>query len=339
MFDRRRFLAVGSAVVAHAAFGNSSSVAAGALRYPGVNLAGGEFGTGDRLNWDYVYPSEKQVAYYASRGLRLLRIPVKASRLIVAGKPNPTDFKILKSIISTAAAREMVAVIDLHEYALKPDGQPLTTSEIDLAAFREKWRVISAQFRNYSNVWFGLMNEPNKQSPQDWFKLANAGIAGIREKAPYHYITVMGSRWGTADGWLSSGNAAASEALRDPSNKLIIEMHQYLDGMGGKPERAGPVTGLGTTALEEATKWARAHGRTLFLGEFGVTADPAYLDEGRALLRYMYANSDVWIAHAYWAGGLWWAEGRSTYGFSLEPANLDAPKDRAQLLMLREFMR
>ncbi len=335
MFDRRSFLGLGSCAVAYAALGGQSAGAYGTLSYPGVNLAGGEFGKGDRLNWDYVYPSEKQVAYYASRGFRLLRVPVKSSRLIVNGTANPVDIKILQSVVAAAGARNMIVVIDLHEYGLRPDGQPL--SEVDIGAFRRKWRIIAAQFRLAPNVWFGLMNEPHKQTPELWFRLANAGIAGVRDSAPQHFITVMGSRWGTADGWVLSGNAAASAMLRDPSNKLIIEMHQYLDNAGGNPAVA-PVPGLGTTALEEATKWARAQGRKLFLGEFSTTADPAYLDEGRALLHHMYANSDVWIAHAYWAGGLWWAEGRSSYGFSLEPASLDDPVDRAQLLMLQEFM-
>jgi hypothetical protein len=45
----------------------------------------------------------------------------------------------------------------------------------------------------------------------------------------------------------------------------------------------------------------------------------------------------VWLAYAYWAGGLWWAEGRSNYAYSLEPASLDNPVDRPQMLMLREF--
>jgi endoglucanase len=338
MFDRRSFLGLGSGAFAYTALGGPSAAASGRLRYPGINLAGGEFGKGDRLDYDYVYPTEKQVAYYASRGFRLLRVPVKSSRLIVRGKTNTSDIRILKSIVSAAAERNMIVVIDLHEYALKPDGQPLTASDEDLAAFRQTWRIIAAEFRKSPNVWFGLMNEPHKQTPDVWFQLANAGIAGVRESAPQHFIAVMGSRWGTADGWVRSGNATASAVLRDPSNKLIIEMHQYVDNAGGKPERAGPVAGMGAIALEEATRWARAGGRKLFLGEFGVTADPAYLEEGRALLRYMYANSDVWIGYAYWAGGLWWAEGRSSYGFSIEPANLDAPNDRPQLLMLREFM-
>jgi endoglucanase len=290
------------------------------------------------LNQDYVYPSEQQVAYYASRGFKLLRIPVKSSRLIVGGKANPVDCGILQSIVKAANARHLTVLIDLHEYALKPDGQPLAASPPDLSALRDSWSVIADQFRDAPNVWFGTMNEPNKQLPEVWFKLANAAIAGIRESAPRQFITVMGSRWGTADGWVRSGNAKASSALRDPSNKLIIEMHQYLDNAGGKPERAGAVAGMGASALEEATRWARSEGKKLFLGEFGVAADSNYLNEGRALLRHMYANADVWIGYAYWAGGLWWAEGRSTYGFSVEPARLDTPTDRAQLQMLREFM-
>jgi len=341
MFDRRTFLGLGSAAFVHATLGGAASAAAagkGSLQYPGVNLAGGEFGNGNRLNKDYVYPSVKQVEYYASRGFRLLRIPVKADRLVKDGKPNPSDVAILRSVVAAAARQRMVVVIDLHEYALKPDGQPLTDSDADLASLHETWKAIAAGFTQSPNVWFGLMNEPNKQLPDVWFRLANAGIAGIRESAPQHTIAVMGSRWGTADGWVKTGNAKASATLRDPSNKLIIEMHQYLDKAGGKPERAGPVAGMGASALKEATAWGRAHRQKLFLGEFGMTADPAYLDEGRAMLRHMYANPDVWIGYAYWAGGLWWAEGRSTYGFSIEPANLDTPKDRAQLTTLREFM-
>ena len=339
MVDRRQFIRLGAAVLGGGLLTDSPAfAAAGKLNYPGVNLAGGEFGKGNRLSYDYIYPSEKQVAYYASRGVRLLRIPVKSSRLISGGGPNPTDNGILKSIVLAAAKRDMTVVIDLHEYAIKDDGQPLGTSTGDLSDFRQTWRIIANEYRNAPNVWFGLMNEPHKQTPEEWFKIANFGIAGIRDSAPNHIITVMGSRWGTADGWIVSGNAKASTRLRDPSNRLIIEMHQYLDQAGGKPEKAGPVVGMGATCLLEATKWARANHQKLFLGEFGVTADPDYLEEGRALLSHMYANADVWVGYSYWAGGLWWAEGRSTYGFSLEPANLDNPIDRAQLVMLREFM-
>src|SRR5689334_23888879 len=32
----------------------------GSLQYPGVNLAGGEFGNGNQLNKDYVYPSRSE---------------------------------------------------------------------------------------------------------------------------------------------------------------------------------------------------------------------------------------------------------------------------------------
>jgi endoglucanase len=216
---------------------------------------------------------------------------------------------------------------------LRPNGQALTTA--DAAAFRRKWRLIAGQFRDCANVWFGLMNEPNKQTPELWFRLANAGIAGIRDVAPQHFITVMGSRWGTADGWITSGNAAAVSMLHDPSNKLIIEMHQYLDKAGGNT-KAPFVRGMGNSSLCAATEWAREKRWKLFLGEFGTTAATGYLNEARALLRHMYANSDVWIGYAYWAGGLWWADG--DYAFSLEPANLDKPVDRPQMRMLRQFM-
>src|SRR5690348_8431568 len=101
MFDRRGFLGFSSAAFVQAALAGPAVAAVpgkGSLQYPGVNLAGGEFGNGNRLNRDYVYPSVKQVDYYASRGFRLLRIPVKGDRLVADGKPNPADVSILRAI-------------------------------------------------------------------------------------------------------------------------------------------------------------------------------------------------------------------------------------------------
>ena len=338
MLNRRSVLGLGSGAAAYAALGGTSwgGVGYGTLRYPGVNLSGGEFGTGNRLNWDYVYPSAQQVAYYASRGFKVLRVPFRSSRLIVNNAANMADINILKTVVSAAQAHGMIVLLDMHEYALRADGRtPL--NEWDMAGFRRKWAIIAGQFRNFTNVWFGLMNEPNLQTPELWFRLANAGIAAIRNVAPRQFITVMGSRWGTADGWISSGNAAASSMLHDPANKLIIEMHQYLDNAGGDTS-AGYVRGLGATSLVAATNWARARGWKLFLGEFGVKADAGYLNEGRALLRHVYANSDVWLGYTYWAGGLWWAQGTGYYAFSVEPADLAQPVDRPQMWMLRAFM-
>src|ERR1700754_4982598 len=129
MFNRRSVLGLGSCAATYAMLGGPSradTVGTGTISYPGVNLAGGEFGTGNRINWDYVYPSEKQVAYYASRGLKLLRIPFKASRLIVNDRANMADINVLKPVIAAAQARGMTVVLDMHEFGLRPDGQPLT---------------------------------------------------------------------------------------------------------------------------------------------------------------------------------------------------------------------
>ena len=52
------------------------------LTYPGVNLSGGEFGDlGRPLGQGYIYPPDQAFAYYASRGLRLVRLPFRIERL------------------------------------------------------------------------------------------------------------------------------------------------------------------------------------------------------------------------------------------------------------------
>ena len=43
--------------------------------------------------------------------------------------------------------------------------------------FAETWAKIARRYRNQPNVIFGLMNEPNKQSAEEWLVGANQAIA------------------------------------------------------------------------------------------------------------------------------------------------------------------
>ncbi|HYM85665.1 MAG TPA: glycoside hydrolase family 5 protein, partial [Pseudoxanthomonas sp.] len=54
------------------------------LKYAGVNLAGAEFNSSKKpgtLYKDYTYPSESDYAYYASKGMNVIRLPFLWERL------------------------------------------------------------------------------------------------------------------------------------------------------------------------------------------------------------------------------------------------------------------
>src|ERR1700761_3935698 len=64
-------------------------------------------------------------------------------------------------------------------------------------------------------------------------RLNQAAINGIRGVgAKTQWIHVEGNSWTGAWTWTKSGNGATMAALTDPSNKIMYQMHQYLDTDG-----------------------------------------------------------------------------------------------------------
>ncbi|MFX8871876.1 hypothetical protein ABTM94_19310, partial [Acinetobacter baumannii] len=50
----------------------------------GINLCGSEFGEDKlpgKLNVDYVYPNEKEITYFASKGFKIIDIPFRWERI------------------------------------------------------------------------------------------------------------------------------------------------------------------------------------------------------------------------------------------------------------------
>lgn len=303
---------------------------------PGVNLAGGEFNSrGTRLHHDYTYPAPESLDYYASQGMRVVRIPFRANRVVqpmIAAETrlNQPDMDILTALIDEAASRQIYVILDMHDY-----GRIFTAGLIgrDPGAaeeFAAAWGLIARHVRDRPNVIFGLMNEPNRQSAEEWLEGANAAIAAIRQAGASQLILVPGSYWSGAHSWVSTDNASVMLGVSDPEDNFAYEVHQYLDedSSGTSPE---VVVGAGSSRLAGFTEWAREHGVRGFLGEFGWADHPDAHAEGEALLAHMSDNRDVWIGWTYWAGGPWWGD----YMFSVEPKN---GEDRSQMRVLTGFV-
>ena len=294
----------------------------------GVNLSGGEFnGAKSRLYFDYTYPTVAEIRAFAAKGFRVVRIPVLSGRLLSPTKPVTPDWVALTMLINVAAAAKTFVIVDLHQYGGMPSGlvgrDPAATAE-----FTAAWSEIARRLKDTPTVIFGLMNEPNRQSPAEWLTGANTAIAAIRKAGARQLVLVPGTAWDAAHQWVSSGNAAAMIGVIDPGRNFAFEVHQYLDGdnTGSHPE---VVPGAGASRLAAFTDWARAHHAKGFLGEFGFAATPEAMAEGEALLAHMGRNKDVWRGWTYWAAGPWWGD----YMFSVEPGKTG---DKPQMAVLEK---
>jgi endoglucanase len=65
---------------------------------------------------------------------------------------------------------------------------------------------------------------------------------------------------------VSAGNTDLV-SLTDPENKIIYEMHQYLDSDGSGTSATCVSTTIGSSRLEAATAWLKSAGKVGILGE------------------------------------------------------------------------
>lgn len=292
----------------------------------GVNLAGAEFGADSaRYGYDYIYPGDESVDYYASKGMDVIRLPFQWEHLQPAmnGPLDPEELQRIETVVDYANSKGMKVILDVHDYGYGY-GNMIGTSDTPNAAFADFWGKLAGEFADNPDVIFGLMNEPHDQSAGQWLESANAAIAAIREAGATQQVLVPGTYWDGAWSWTTSDNASViGTGIKDPANNFAFEVHQYLDsnGSGTNPNIASET--IGVERLAAATAWAEETGNKLFLGEFGVADDPTSLAALDNMLTYMRAHPDAWQGAAYWAGGPWWGD----YMYSVEPTGgVDKPQ-------------
>jgi hypothetical protein len=317
------------------------TAASGGMNLIGVNIAGGEFGSNvpGVLGTDYIYPSTQEIDYYASQGMTVIRVPFLIERLenSPGGPLSAQDLQQLQSIVAYAATKGVDVILDPHNYgdAWGQEILPGNTTEQEYDKFMSQF---AASFKSDPNVIFGLMNQPNQQTPTQQAQIDNDAIAAIRGAGATQELLVPGTDWDGGWTWVSSGNAAAinPSTIVDPDHNYAIEVHQYLDS-DGSGTNFSPITdpNIGPERLTAVTQWAEANGVKLFLGETGVPSDSESLTALQNELSYMEQNSSVWQGLAYWAGGAWWG----SYPMSIEPSGLGTGTvtNAPQMNILKQF--
>ncbi len=192
------------------------------------------------------------------------------------------------------------AILDPHNFG-RYYGNIIT----DTAAFGSFWSKVATQYASNSRVVFDTNNEYHDMDQTLVFNLNQAAITAIRAAgATSQYIFVEGNSYSGAWVWSQNNNNLA--ALTDPQNKLVYEMHQYLDSDGSGTSTACVSTTIGAQRVADATNWLRTNGKLGFLGEFAGGANADCNTAVTGLLNHLQDNSDVWLGALWWAGGPWW---------------------------------
>jgi len=126
--------------------------------------------------------------------------------------------------------------------------------------------------------------------------LNQAAINGIRAAgATSQYITVEGNDWTGAWTWTSGKNGVTMGALTDPQNKIIYQMHQYLDINGSGTSATCVSSTIGQERIQAATQWLKSNGKLGIIGEFAGGANSQCETVAQDMLSCMDSNSDVWL--------------------------------------------
>ena len=326
----------------------------------GVQYCGGEF----RPQKGFQVPKQESLDYYQSMGVLLMRLPMRWERLQrELNKPlDPVYLRAVKLTVKLMAERNIKVLLDLHNYGyynpgnVRDGNKLIGTKEVPLSAFTDVWRRLAEAFKDEPAIWgYGLMNEPAIRKSEDWAKVVQAGIDGVRSVDEKTAIAVATCDIDATYGW-SRSDAKLPQRISDPSNNLLYEAHCYFDSYaGGKyafsyeyeinrpPKRwwpygrVGPMHGV--RSLKPFVEWLKANKLKGLIGELGVPANPDRDPRWLVILNNVYAylgkNN---IPSVYHAAGTLWTPGRS---YVIEPYRLlpgptrgILPGDRPQMKIL-----
>ena len=250
----------------------------------GVNISGAEFGTGTTHDVNYHYPTASEIAYYKNAGVSLIRLPFTWERMqpTLGGALSSTELGLLKRVLSDAASMGVSVIIDLHNYG-RYGGNTIGSAQVSNAQFADFWAKLSGALVGSAGlVGLDIMNEPHDMGGAGrWKSAAQAAVDAIRTKDKAIAIYVEGDNWSTASNWMSSN---ADFIMRDPSNNIIYEAHQYFDRYSqgfynNSYDGEGAYANIGVDRLAPFAKWLKDNGLKGFMGEFGVPSnDPRWIE-------------------------------------------------------------
>ena len=227
----------------------------------------------------------------------------------VSSSLNSAYLQNLTTVVDYITSRGAYAILDPHNFG-RYHGAVIT----DTAAFKSFWTKLAGAFASNAKVAFDTNNEYNQMDQTLVLNLNQAGIDGIRAAgATSQYIFVEGNSWTGAWTWNTTNTNLAS--LADPQDKIVYEMHQYLDTDGSGTSAACVSSNIGIQRVVGATDWLKQNRKVGILGEFAAGPNTQCRMAVQGMLDHLAANSDVWLGALWWSAGPWWAD----YMYGFEP--------------------
>src|SRR5215210_5863261 len=215
----------------------------------GLNMSGGDFGTPGPLeatsafsnanpgtyNSAYHFDTQASFSYVASRGITLVRLPVRWERVqpSLGGPLNAAEVQRITDAVARAAAAGMRVIIDIHNYGAywlsngtQGVRRPIGSAEVTVAHFASLWRNLSTAFKANAGVaGYGLMNEPvGMAGPVAWEQASQAAVTAIRNNGDTKLVLVPGYNWSGAQQWTTQHPRAW---ITDAN--VRYEAHHYWD--------------------------------------------------------------------------------------------------------------
>ncbi|PSN64196.1 endoglucanase precursor [Corynespora cassiicola Philippines] len=289
------------------------------LKWFGINESGAEFGeknfTG-AYGKEYIWYDLNTIDQFMAQGMNMFRLNFLMERLTPGSLTAPFDRQYLGNLteqVNYITSKGVYAMVQPHNY-----GRFLGNIITDTAGFKTWWQNVAAEYKDNELVVFDTNNEYHDMDQQLVFNLNQAAIDGVRAAgATSQYITPEGNSWSGAWTWISSGNGASLVSLKDPSDKLIYQMHQYLDTDGSGTHAECVSATIFSERLKAATQWLKDNKKQGVIGEFAGGANAQCIAALKDGLNYLGQNSDVWWGAIWWAAGPWWAD----YMYNMEPTS------------------
>ncbi|EPS30243.1 putative endo-beta-1,4-glucanase [Penicillium oxalicum 114-2] len=296
--------------------GAAGTAMASPFQWFGINESGPEFGEGNLPGvWgkDYIFPDAGAMQTLAKTGMNIFRVQFLMERLTPSGMTGSFDEDYLQNLTSTVNTITQAggyAVIDPHNFG-RFNGAVITST----ADFQSFWKNVAGRFKSNARVIFDTNNEYHDMDQTLVLNLNQAAINGIRAAgATSQYIFVEGNSYTGAWTWTTVNDNLKN--LQDPQDKIVYEMHQYLDSDGSGTHEACVSTTIGKERVTAATQWLIDNGKVGILGEFAGGVNDQCKTAITGMLDYLAAHNDVWKGAVWWAAGPWWGD----YMFNMEPS-------------------
>ncbi|KAF2447084.1 glycoside hydrolase family 5 protein [Karstenula rhodostoma CBS 690.94] len=300
---------------------SSPTLRATKVQYAGINIAGFDFGctidgtcslTGTNKPYDVVSGANAvgQMNHFVKDdSLNAFRLPVGWQFLVngqLGGQLNSNNAgqydRLVQGCLNSGAA---LCILDIHNYA-RWNGAIVGQGGPSNAQLADVWKQLATKYGKQSKIAFGVMNEPHDiPDIKAWAATVQAVVTAIRAGASNHLILLPGNGFTSAESFVSSGSAAALDAVTNPDgskNNLIMDVHKYLDSDNSGTHTECVKDNI-SNAFQPLADWLRTNKRQAILTETGGGNTQSCQKYMCSQIKYLNQNADVYIGYTGWAAG------------------------------------